>query len=249
MNHLKILEEVRDFIFVPRCYACDQLLVPSMITNEIARCFCTTCMESLIFSSSPKCSLCAEPFAAGAVDHLCSTCLTHRPKFDGVVSVFEYGGALANAMLRYKYTPATYMARGLGKILCTQAADDFCIHFDVVIPIPLHPKRLRHRGFNQSALLAGMLAKNQKMPLTTDTLFRRDDTASQVGKGKKDRIQNMRGAYTVRDKKGKMKGKRILLVDDVVTTTATIRSAATVLKRDGFVASVHVICLGRSSTG
>ena len=103
---------------------------------------------------------------------------------------------------------------------------------NIVIPVPLHASRLRSRGFNQSALLAGQVAKQLGVPLLANTLIRLRDTASQAGMNRAERLDNLRNAFAVR-KETRIKNRRVLLVDDIITTSATIRAAASVLTRAG----------------
>jgi ComF family protein len=114
--------------------------------------------------------------------------------------------------------------------------------------VPLHPKKLTQRGFNQSALLARFLSRKMQRPCDFSTLRRTRHGDAQVGKSKQERIRNMKTAFHVPDRRHDIAGRHILLVDDVVTTTATVRSAANALKIQGKAASVQVVCLGRAAT-
>lgn len=179
----------------------------------------------------------------GNGDHLCSMCLSSPPSFQRIDTLYEYGGPLATAILKFKYAPAPHLAKSLSELL-HQAS---CEGMDYIIPVPLHPKRLTQRGFNQAALLAKALAKQQGKRVLFDVLHRVLHMNTQVGKNRKERIHGMKGAFAVRDSKALLANKHVLLVDDVVTTTATVRAAARCLKREGNVASVRIVCIGRSS--
>jgi ComF family protein len=115
---------------------------------------------------------------------------------------------------------------------------------DLVIPVPLHPVRLRARGFNQSALLADCVASALGAPLLTNTLIRTRNTLSQAGMNRQERLTNLQNAFGVR-KENQIGHKRVLLVDDVITTTATIREAASILVRAG-AQYVDVVALARA---
>jgi ComF family protein len=103
---------------------------------------------------------------------------------------------------------------------------------DIIVPIPLHPTRLRARGFNQSALLAAQVASTLNAPLSTNTLIRTRNTSSQANMNRQQRFTNLKNAFSV-PKESRIRKRRVLLVDDVITTTATMREAASVLVRAG----------------
>lgn len=111
---------------------------------------------------------------------------------------------------------------------------------DLVLPVPLHKKRLRHRGFNQSALLARHVAKRISIPLITDCLVRVKDTVPQVGLHAKERKKNIKNAFEVRNKC--IEAKRLMLIDDVFTTGATVRECSKVLKKAG-AKDIYVVTL------
>ena len=238
-----LILECLDFVFEPRCYACNEILIRPADVLGPRKCFCDICAAALSPLESPVCSCCAEPFLAAATDHLCGTCLSQAPPFSRIIAPFEYGGPLADAIARFKYTPSPYMASTLATLL----PDVGKRAADWIIPVPLHPKRLCHRGFNQAALLAKGYARRQNVPFATGLLQRVGGENAQVGKSKKERIQNMKNAFKVIDRKGRLAGKRVILVDDVVTTTATVRAAASAIVKEGNASTVMVICLGRAT--
>ena len=244
MKPSQFLSEFLDFIFVPRCLACGQMLIGSSHLSGIHHCFCEICATAVLPLEPSHCPRCAEPFAANTRSHLCGTCLSHPPPFLAIHTGFEYGGPLAQAIARYKYQPAPFMARELAGLLPAPPLDSV----DLVMPVPAHPKKLTQRGFNQSALLARFLCRRMNRPCDFGSLRRTRYGDAQVGKSKQERIRNMKSAFHVPDRRPGIAGRHILLVDDVVTTTATVRSAANALKIQGKVASVQVVCLGRSAT-
>ncbi len=244
MKPSRLLTEFLDFIFVPRCLACGQMLIRPSHVSGIHRCFCEICTNAVLPLEPSHCPRCAEPFSASTRTHLCGTCLSHPPPFQAIHTGFEYGGPLAQAIARYKYQPAPFMARELAGLLPTPPVNAV----DLVMPVPLHPKKLTQRGFNQSALLARFLSRKMQRPCDFSALRRTRHGDAQVGKSKQERIRNMKTAFHVPDRRHDIAGRHILLVDDVVTTTATVRAAANALKIQGKAASVQVVCLGRSAS-
>ena len=238
-----LVSEFLDFVFVPRCFSCSEMLLRPSDAVGPARCFCDVCADALLALDSPKCSCCAEPFMAGDRDHLCHTCLRKPPPFDRIVAPLEYGGPLADALVRFKYAPAPFMAKELGRLLTWDEPRQPA----VVIPVPLHPKRLAQRGFNQAALMARVFCQTHGGVFGPNTLRRLRNQEAQVGKTKKERIENMKNAFQVRDPKGILANKHVVLVDDVVTTTATVRAAAHAIIKEGRASTVTVVALGRAS--
>ena len=146
------------------------------------------------------------------------------------VAAFEYGGAVANAIGRLKYEERSDLAPRLARAM-EQAARTFDGSVDLVVPVPLHPRRLAQRGYNQAALLAGPIARVLGVPVRTRALVRVRDTPQQVAMDRERRQTNMREAFEAHDRR-LASGKSILLVDDVRTTGATL---------DGCVRALHEV--------
>lgn len=118
-------------------------------------------------------------------------------------------------------------------------------HPDLIVPVPLHPKRLKERGFNQSGLLAGELAHRLKAPVSFDALKRKSQTQPQTRLNREERLKNVKGAFEVTDA-GKVRGRRVLLVDDVFTTGTTLSECARTLKRKGGATEVVALTVTRA---
>lgn len=146
-----------------------------------------------------------------------------------MAAAFLYGGPLADAILRLKYAGRTDLARGLSELFA-DAALSYAGRVDRVIPLPLHATRLRERGFNQSALLAAPVARALGVRLDVSCLVRVRPTRDQAGLPRTQRAENVRGAFAVRRP---VELGRVLLVDDVRTTGATLATAAETLLRAG----------------
>ncbi len=226
------------------------LFLPSLCAlcneKEVEEVFCAKC--SVDFETErltgARCPICSEPFMSQeAVDHTCVVCLKSPPPFIEAISLYYYSGAVLNALHGLKYRGDISMAGPLGKIIRKGLAKRG-LRPDIIIPVPLHIKRLKERGFNQSLLIAKEAAKALRIPLDYRGLKRVRDTGAQVGLGRTGRAENIKGAFkTVRPKE--YDGKTVLLIDDVYTTGATARECATVLKNSG--ASISVITLARAA--
>lgn len=242
MDADSIRNALMDLLWPPRCAACSSRIPPAQTSLE-RRFFCAICGDSLLTVSTPLCSRCGLPFDGTGPDHLCAFCLEKPPPFEKARAAFHYGGALAQALWRFKYGKTPSVARPLSLLL--QSALHLVDLPDMVVPVPLASARLSERGFNQAALLAAGVARAMKAPLRTDILWRARDTAGQAGLGREARLANLQGAFRVRNAR-RIERQDVLLVDDVITTTATAREAATVLAAAG-ARSVQVIALARST--
>jgi ComF family protein len=176
------------------------------------------------FLAPPRCAACDSPVARLAV--FCAPCASTVQRADdaadGAIAAFVYGGAIADAITRFKYGTRPDLARPLGDLLWRAvAARAGLLRGCVVVPVPLHPVRLAERGFNQSALLARPVSRRLGAPFLPLALARVRDTPRQASLGREDRLGNVRGALAVRQPKG-LRGRPILLVDDVRTTGATL---------------------------
>ena len=192
--------------------------------------------------TGPYCPRCGVAFEGNGPNHLCGECLADPPPFKQAAAAFQYGGAAKDAILRLKYGRVTWIGEHLGRRLAKTAAR--LKKVDAVVPIPLHFKRLRTRGFNQSALIAKPIARALGLPLQADVLRRVRDTDPQAGLAKAARAENIHGAF-VAQRPLRIRGRRILLVDDVITTGETVKEAARVLSAAG-AASVKAIAAARA---
>jgi len=161
--------------------------------------------------------------------------------FDRAISVLHYTPEVRQLIHRFKYGGISYLSRTLGRWMA-QAYKQRCDwELDIILPVPLHPRRQRQRGFNQSALLARELGRYIDVPVKENVLVRKKYTPAQAGLSKFQRMQNLRGAFEVREPET-VRGKSVLLVDDVFTTGSTVDECSKVLLQAG-VQRVYVITL------
>ncbi len=222
------LQALLDFLFPPRCIGC------GACTEHPS--FCPACTVAIPLPASPLCSVCGLPFRGPGDDHRCGACLRRAPRFDRARACAVYRRStetqspLAIALHRYKYARDVTFGRWLGELLADRCP--FTIDHDVIIPVPLHVERLRWRGFNQALLLAQPLARQSRVPVNPFILRRVRATAPQVGLSEAERRRNLVGAFSVQDRAA-IRGRQILLVDDVYTTGATVDACAKALRRAG----------------
>jgi ComF family protein len=234
MCRRSLIASLGDLLWVPRCAACDAPL-------DGGAAFCPPCALSLAPALPPRCPRCGLSFEGAGADHLCAGCLRSPPPFAALAARFAYGGALADAIARFKYGPAPHLAAPLSGLLFEGYAPPAV---DLVVPVPLHPRRLRRRGFNQAALLLGGAPGSLLSKVSTSVLRRIEDTPHQAGLGRRERLDALAGAFRA-PPSSKLRDARVLLVDDVATTTATLRAAAAALL-DGGAREVEALCLARA---
>lgn len=198
----------------------------------------------------PFCGVCADPFDPLAFhDALCPTCRTAKTNFDCARAAWVYTGAPRRAIHRLKYNGKSALAARLAPALVQAVREDATLNalrWSCVAPVPLHSRRERRRGFNQSEFLARALAKELEVPFR-HALKRTRATPPQVGLHAKERQKNVLGAFALAPGFAVEPDAHILLVDDVFTTGATLRECAAVLKSAG-AANVCAVTLARQSS-
>jgi len=194
------------------------------------------------------CVLCQQPLSAvhrmSDREPLCGLCRRGLYQFDRLRSFGPFDGVLRGLLHLFKYNRVGPLARPLAQLLGVVLHEDPTLGAaDIVLPVPLHPRRERARGYNQALLLARELARSLELPLDSSLLIRTRDTPSQTGLTPRQRRLNVRGAFAVTPR-SRVKGKRILLIDDVATTGATLDACARALKRAG-AARVEAVTVAR----
>lgn len=237
----EILTGIADLVFPPRCITCDDLL-----ERHGALPFCPSCLDGIRTIRSPLCPRCGVPFpVTEGEDHLCGDCITGQRPYAVARSVGRYEETLLTAIHRFKYRGRTGIGKILGGIMADFAGTIWDMQvFERIVPVPLHRKKLRDRGFNQAVILARELAKRFEIPLDFMSLRREVFKPPQVGLHRKERSENVRGVFAVRYPE-RIAGRRILLVDDVYTTGSTLEECSRILIR-AKAESVAVLTLARA---
>lgn len=186
---------------------------------------CPACDASMPVLDTPHCPLCAQPTPAGEV---CGHCLKTPPLFTRTIAVYRYQFPVDRLIQAMKYQEQLPLAQILSMKLL-QRIDKTCLP-DCVIAMPLHQNKLKQRGFNQAQLIAAPIARALDLPLLTTACLRLRDTPSQTSLPWKARSKNMRGAFGCN---ADFSGKHIALVDDVMTTGASLNALASAAKKQG----------------
>jgi ComF family protein len=206
---------------------------------------CWECWSDTAKILPPFCALCGDP-VAGSIEHdfICYSCSAEKPSFDGARSAARYDGVVGEALRMLKYEQALWVAPDIAALLETCLNAEYPGQtFDFVVPVPLHHVRRRERGYNQSALLARELGNRIRCKVAPGLLRRIRPTATQTNLTAPQRLSNVKNAFQCRRRKW-LAGRRVLLVDDVMTTGATVNACSKALKKGGAV-SVHVITAAR----
>ena len=185
---------------------------------------CRSCAETLPRLPEPACPRCALPVPE---ESLCGRCLSHPPHYDATRAVFRYDFPLDRLVQSLKYAHRLALAPYLGQFLAQRIAGTAA---DLIVPLPLHPERLRQRGFNQALELARPVGSALNLPIDANVCARIRHTPPQARPPWREREKNIRGAFHCT---ADLTGKRIILVDDVMTTGASLNECARTLKLHG----------------
>lgn len=238
MNYL--LAALLDFLFPPLCHVCRRF-----IPDAGALHICPSCREDMPPAGHPLCTVCGAPFPGAGEDHPCGDCLTGKPAFDAARAALLYEGHGRKLIHAFKYSNKTHLRRPLA-LLTAEVLTEFVASRspDLIVPVPLHVRRLRSRGFNQALLLGELLARMWRLPMARRALKRVRWTEPQITLSADERRDNVKGAFAVPDRAA-VAGKHVLLLDDVLTTGSTVQECARVLKQAG-AAAVTVITIARA---
>jgi len=203
---------------------------------------CRECLASLPYRGGRRCPVCD---VVANEDIACGACLAEPPYFDTTVSAYGYEFPLDRLLQAYKFRADLTLVHVFAKALAARVRSIPSTPPDCIVPMPLGRKRLAERGFNQAALLATALGKSLAIPVRLQDLLRVRDTAPQSGLSRDARLKNVRGAFSGSES---VEGLHIALVDDVMTTGATLSEAARALKKAG-AARVEAWVVARVMTG
>jgi competence protein ComFC len=225
LAHAGVFQLAREIVFPSICRQCGKIADPGIP-------LCPLCLQAVEVIKS-RCDICGEAFAPSSLDHVCGDCLEERPIFQKAAAWAKFSGPAADAVQRFKYQRAFFyldwMVAGMAEVYKREFAGE---NFDMIIPVPLHWVRLMKRGYNQALVLARPLARKLKAPIQAGALSRAINNPPQVGLSRFQRKENMKKVFAVKNP-GRVKGKKILLIDDVITTGATMDAAAKALLKSG----------------
>lgn len=228
----EIFNGVADLIYPPFCCACGRGGDSHL---------CAKCVEEIRFIDLQHCLTCGTPTDKTT----CPECEGREYAFERAASVGEYQGVLTKAIHAFKYDNRVALADKLAELMALGYANArFRERIDLVVPVPIHRSRLVERGFNQSEELAVRFCRLKRLPYRKDVLIKTQKTPHQVELSQDMRYSNVKGVFTAGNREV-IRGKRILLIDDVFTTGSTLSESAQVLM-DAGAAGVYAYTLARS---
>ena len=231
-----------DLLLPPRCLGCGEIV-------GAQGALCPRCWAGLTFIAPPLCDGCGLPFETAGPDPgnatlVCGACAARPPGFRKARAALVYDDASRALVLPFKHADRTHAAVAYGAWMA-RAGRDLLAEADLVAPVPLHPLRLFLRRYNQAALLAHAVGRAAGVEVAPDLLIRRRRTRSQGGLSRTQRAKNVSGAFRVHPRRADLvRGRAVVLVDDVFTTGATAEECARALRTAG-AARVDVLALAR----
>ncbi len=242
MLQLRNFEPFRGLVslfYPPLCVVCGGAIAPEEH-------LCVNCREKAPRIKAPFCAKCSEPFAGSITNTFtCANCANRVVHFDAAVAVYRSRGMVRKLVHEFKYGRQRHLRHPLAAWIL-ETLNDARLHgrrFDAVVPVPLHPARERERGFNQAALLAEIFCAARQLPFSL-LLERIRYTTTQTAFDRTERMENLHNAFRLR-KNSDVRGWRVLLIDDVLTTGSTLSECARVLKSAGAI-SVHAATAARA---
>ncbi len=242
LNWLKsLLADLAGLIYPNVCQFCEK-----EIATAKEGYVCERCKSNVKYIEPPFCERCGKPYYGSiTVKFICSDCKSSKIYFDRARSAVEYEDIVKKAVHLYKYKGALWIEPMLAEILTTTIQKDLNpSEWDSVIPVPLHFVKYNERGFNQAERLSISISKATAIPVNKNVLKRIKYTETQTALNRTKRSENVKNAFVVKDKSGWLNGKRIILVDDIMTTGATVNECARMLRRAG-VAKIDVWTFAR----
>lgn len=227
---LSLAEGFLDLIYPSNIYC---ICCGNIIDDSRPYSLCDTCVRSLKWANGRTCSCCGKLIQDDYLPSLCTDCRERRHLFRKGFACVEYGTAERDILHRFKYKDKAYLGRKLAEIMRDRILPEE-IQPDLILPVPMYKKKEKLRGYNQAAVLAKQLARLMEVPYYGNLLLRSSNTEAMSRLGAAERSRNVQEAFTVSaQKSGILRGKRILLVDDIFTTGSTADACTEALHNAG----------------
>ena len=237
-NKLSLIKSaILNLIFPNQCLICEEIINEESI-------FCSNHHKKVKFIESCKCQICSRPLDSKSFfKDKCIKCLEKLPSYDSSTILFTYEKFISKLILSFKYNDNTYICKKLGKLFAQKIEKEP----EILIAVPLHKKRLKSRKYNQSIVLGKHICANlNNTRFIPDLLIRTKFSKTQENLNKSQRMSNLKDAFEINDKyRDLVKDKNIMIVDDVVTTGATLENCCKILKLNG-VSEVQIAAIAKT---
>lgn len=223
----KIYRTLLDLIFPPRCYFCSKIID---FFNRGKYDLCRECLSQISFIGAKACKFCGKQLK-DYHDDLCEYCQPNK-YYIRLISACEYDDVLREKLLEFKFEGKKELYKVFSLILIEKLKMTDDIKFDIIISVPIHESKLKQRGYNQTQLIAQDIAKKLQIEIENDVLIKSKITKNQSELNRDERKTNIINSFIIQNGE-KIKEKRILLIDDIVTTGATVNECSRMLKENG----------------
>lgn len=216
-------QSFRDLLFPRLCFICGAKITDGFI--------CPGCFKKIIFLPPPLCTMCSSPLRNGKMN-ICKNCLGKNFFYERLISITCYTEPLVSLLRLFKYKHYDFLKNFFCSIIINHLKKtglDFA-HYDLILSVPSHPLRIKERGYNQTELLGKLIAEYANLPFEKNILACKNYYESQTTLPNSQRLKNPKGCFSV---SRSLPGKKIILIDDVVTTRATVSECSRVLKTTG----------------
>lgn len=225
---MNFLELTLDLIYPPKCMVCNKI-----IALNKARWLCDNCKNLLEYTKEPKCIKCSRPVQKEK--SFCTQCANKDFSFCKNFSVYEYYGVLQSIIYKFKYGNNPNLGKGLAKLMVENLGLEFFKDFDFLVPVPLHKRKLRKRGFNQAGVLCKEISKLTGVKSLDKLLIRKKNTKSLSRLSPRERVNNLKGAFHINQKykNNNIESRSFLIIDDIYTTGSTMNFCSKILVENG----------------
>lgn len=231
-----LLDKFLDVLYPPKCIACNQNV-------DMAHNFCQKCWGCIEFISQPSCEKCSMPLPVDYLGRRCYGCMELKPIFDESISIFRYDEFTKKLIHDLKFNDKTQLAKSFANLIYYQATE-LIARADLIVAVPMHKTSLRRRKYNHALLIAKNLGKIAGKEFKVDALVKSKASPSQIGLRRLERMKNLQNTFAV-PLTTLVRGKVVVLVDDVMTTGATANECAKTLKKAG-ARRVYVVTVARA---
>ncbi len=231
-----LLAKFLNVLYPPKCISCNRNV-------DDIHVFCQRCWARIEFISSPSCKKCCIPLPTDYLGEKCGKCIEFNPIFDKCISIFRYDNFTKKLIHDFKFNDKSHYGKSFAKLIIRKAGR-LIYEADLILAVPMHKINLRLRKYNHALLIVKNICKLSDKPFNVDLLVKSKQSPSQIGLSRSERMRNLDNTFSI-TKSSLIKGKVIVLVDDVMTTGATANECAKTLRKAG-AKRVNIVTVART---